>query len=386
MLRRLGAQTILRPTMTTQRSSSSAPKRPAVLVTGGAGYLGRVLVHELLEPHGNTDLVARRVRVLDRVSFAAAARTDHRDYLVGPEDPRVEELQGDIRDQDLLRRACEGVDLVFHCASVVDWGHHPLSYLRDVNLEGTRRVVHACREAGVRALVYTSTEDVIFTGAPIRGGDESLPFPSRHVNGYCETKAAAEQFVLRSNGPGLRTTALRPGGIWGEADPFHVSALLQMAQRGAFVRLGDGASRSLQVYVHNVAHAHVLAGRSLLSAEPTAAGKVYFVTDSPAANFFDYFEPVVRGAGGRVLPRWLSVPRGLAYGLGALMDGAAWALRPVIRLTPQLSRFAVTYTCQDFIFSGKRARQELEYEPIFSEAESYARTTDWFREFGPVKR
>lgn len=190
--------------------------------------------------------------------------------------------------------------------------------------------------------------------------------------------------MLAADGPGLHTTALRPGGIWGEGDPYHVSALVAAARRGALVRLGDGSAQCQHVYVHNVAHAHVIAARSLLSEPPAAAGRAYFVTDAPAANFFDYLEPVVTGAGGRVLPRWLSVPRAVAYGLGALMDGLAWAARPVVTFTPQLSRFAVTYICQDFTFSGECARRELGYEPVYSEAESFDRTTRWFRDFDPV--
>jgi nucleoside-diphosphate-sugar epimerase len=150
--------------------------------------------------------------------------------------------------------------------------------------------------------------------------------------------------------------------------------------------MGDGSARCQHVYVHNVAHAHCLAARSLLAAGAVAGGRAYFVTDAPPANFFDYLEPVVRGAGGRVLPRWVSLPRGLMYVLGAALDGLSWLARPVVRFTPQLSRFAVTYICQDFTFSDARARQELGYAPVYSEAESFARTIRWFREHGPVER
>jgi nucleoside-diphosphate-sugar epimerase len=126
------------------------------------------------------------------------------------------------------------------------------------------------------------------------------------------------------------------------------------------------------VYVRNVAHAHCLAGRALLDGK--AAGEVYFITDFPAQNFFDYFAPMLRGAGYRVLPKSLALPRSLMYGLGAGMELAAWLLRPVVRFTPMVTRFAVDFVCLEFTFRGDKLARELGYRPVFGEAEAVTRT------------
>lgn len=337
----------------------------AVLITGGSGFLGRALVREL-QRKGSV-LPTRSVRVLD---------------LRPCELPGVEPLVGDVRSLDDLLAACEGIDVVLHAAALVDWGAAPDELLWAVNVNGTENVIEACRSAGVRALVYTSSEDVVYAGAPIVDGDETLPYPDRFPNGYCRTKAQAEALVLEADrGEGvLRTAAIRPCGMWGEGDPYHVGTLLDMARKGPMLRMGDGRARFQNVYVGNVAHAHLLAARALLRGDEAPRGQAYFVTDAPACNFFEFFEPVVRAVGYRVVPQAFSLPRGLMRGLGALAESGAFALRPFRRVAPAVTRFSVDYVCQDVTYRSDKAARELGYAPVHTQEEAMARTVAWARE------
>ena len=70
-------------------------------------------------------------------------------------------IVGDIRDAEAVREACQDVDVVIHSASLIDWGEATPQLLDDVNVGGTENVLHACRDAGVRGLVYTSSMDVV---------------------------------------------------------------------------------------------------------------------------------------------------------------------------------------------------------------------------------
>lgn len=342
---------------------ADARKGPVVLITGGAGFLGHALVRELL---AGDRIDPGEIRIFD------LERVEH-------EDRKIASIVGDVRDEEALIDACRGVDLAFHCAALVDWGRHPDEVVEAINVGGTHNVIRACREQGVGSLVCTSTLDVVYGGRPIIDGDESLPYPERHLTTYCSTKTEAERIALAANGDELRTIVIRPVSIYGERDPYHVSSLMRMAVRGRVVRVGDGSSVTQHVYVGNVAHAHVLAGKALLEGNEDAHGKAYFVTDAPPENFFDFLEPILSDLGYRVLPWSLSLPRLPMYVAGALMEGLARAVRPVHRFAPTVTRFAVDFVCLDYTFVSTRAEQILGYAPRYSREQAHERTVSWFR-------
>ena len=179
-------------------------------------------------------------------------------------DGRFSFIQGDVRNIQDVTEACKGIDLVIHAAAIVDWGTRPESEVYDVNVGGTDNIVKACKENKVRALVFTSSLDAVFTGKPQIDIDESVPYPEKFHSMYCKSKYLGEKIVLSENSEAFHTCALRPSDVYGEADPYHVESLLNMAKSGFYVRLGNGKAKSQHVYVGNIAYAHVLAGKALL--------------------------------------------------------------------------------------------------------------------------
>jgi nucleoside-diphosphate-sugar epimerase len=206
-----------------------------------------------------------------------------------------------------------------------------------------------------------------------------MPYPEQHGSSYCVSKYLAEKLVLESNGNGLKTCSLRPSDIYGEGDPYHLGNLIGMARRGFYIRLGNGASRCQHVYVGNAAHAHLLAAAALLQGKGKVAGEAYFLTDGAGSNFFTFFDPIVTGAGYRIWPRNLWLPKGLAYSLGVITEGLAVLVRPVRKFRPKLSRFAVVYTCTDYTFTSEKARRDFGFVPKYNKEEAYRRTVDYFR-------
>lgn len=336
-----------------------------VLVTGGSGFLGRAILQELLEEFSPVQV--KEIRVFDL------------NPVKDPVDRRIKFIQGDVRDRDALKEACKGVDLVIHSAAIVDWGTKSESEIMDVNFKGTLNAIEACTSKGVKALVYTASLDVLYDGNPLIDVDEERPYPERHATSYCASKYLGEKAALEANDESLKTCSLRPADIFGEGDPYHIGSLIDMAKGGFYVRLGNGRSRCQHVYVGNMAHAHVLASAALLNGNKKVEGQSYFLTDGAPTNFFTFFDRFVEGAGYRIWPKNIWLPRWFAYGLGWISESLAIVMRPIKRYSPKMSKFAVTYTCTDYTFNSEKARLDFGFVPKYDQKEAFERTVAFFR-------
>jgi nucleoside-diphosphate-sugar epimerase len=355
-----------------------------ILLTGAAGFLGRALLRELEAPLRSEADPLREIRLLDWNGEGL------------PEAEGYQSFVGSVTDEALLARACEGVDAVLHAASIIDWGQTPRDRVREVNVTGTERIIEAARRAGVPTLVYTSSMDVVCGKRPVVEVDESVPYPDPFMNVYSETKALAEQSVLAAHGrararrPGesgegaarLATCAIRPCGMYGERDPYHVANIVKVVRDGSLsVRPGDGHARFEHVYVGNVAHAHLLAMRRLHDGDASVGGRAYFITDdSPVLDFLEFMEPIIEGIGLALPPRDKRISYPVMMTVAAAMEAAAFAIRPFYAWTPVLTRSSVRFVCQTHTFDGSRAKRELGYEPLYSWDESLARTIAWWRD------
>ena len=230
----------------------------------------------------------------------------------------------------------------------------------------------------MKALVFTSSLDVLHDGNPLVDVDEDHPYPKRHSTSYCVSKYRAEKLVITANSVGLKTCSIRPADIYGEGDPYHIGALIQMARRGFYVRLGNGKARCQHAYVGNVAQAHLLAARALLNGSDTAAGQSFFITDGGATNCFTFFDRIIEAAGYPISPKNLWLPRGFAFVIGSVSELIAFLWRPIKKYSPNMSRFAVTYTCTDYTFTSEKARRELGFTPKYDAQDAFDRTVQYF--------
>jgi len=185
--------------MTNDSTTNGRPH--LVLVTGGAGYVGSVLVDELL---------ARgfRVRALDALLHGSVPS-----LLPRWGDPRFEFLRGDVRDAEARVRALQGVDAVVHLAAIVGDPAcaRDSDLARDVNLNGTRALLADAQTAGVERFVFASTCSNY--GKMNGDGLADEEFELAPVSLYAETKVAAELEVLRHEE--LGPTCLRFATVYG---------------------------------------------------------------------------------------------------------------------------------------------------------------------------
>ena len=177
-----------------------------VTVTGGAGYVGALVVDELLES-------GREVRVLDVLLHGQD------DVAAELEGRGVEVIRGDIRDADARRRALDGAEAVVHLAAIVGdpaCARDP-ELSNDVNVEGSRALVGDARELGVERLIFASTcSNYGRMADPTVAIDEGGEL--RPVSLYAEQKVGIEKALLESgggNGHGLRPTCLRFATVYG---------------------------------------------------------------------------------------------------------------------------------------------------------------------------
>jgi sterol-4alpha-carboxylate 3-dehydrogenase (decarboxylating) len=319
-------------------------------IIGGAGMLGLEIAKQL---HAE----GKKIRILD---------------LVNSGENIFEEYVGDIRNMEDIVRACQGSDVVFQTAAAVWDPKTPAHIYDEVNLLGNRNVIEACRELKIKRLVYSSTIDVVVDGRkPITDGDESLPYPAKMPkDNYCRTKIIAEKEVIKSNNDGLLTCALRPAGMYGPRDKYHLANIIKNAKGKANLRVGDGSAKFSHVYSENAAHAHVLAAKNLYEGSPVA-GSIYFITDhQPAENLFDFMAPFLMGLG--LKPPEKSVPYPLAYWLGWINE----------KINPRsvFNTFSIIQTCLDHTYVHDKAAKDFGYEPIVSKKEAFERTLAWFKE------
>ena len=320
------------------------------LVIGGAGMLGFEIAKQL-----HCD--GKEVRILDLLPF---------------NDNRFKEHIGDIRNREDVNKACDGMDIVFQTAAAVWDTKTPPRVYDDVNVQGNINVIDVCRELGIKKLVYSSTIDVVVDGRkPIVNGDESLPYPEKlPKDHYCRTKIIAEQIVTKANSPELLTCSLRPAGMYGPRDKYHLTNIVKAAMSRSNFRLGDGSAKFSHVYSENAAHAHVLAAKNLYEGSPVA-GNIYFITDhQPAENLFDFMKPFLEGLG--LNPPAKSIPYPIAYAMGWINE----------KINPRsvFNTFAVIQTCIDHTYIHDRAAKDFGYKPIVSKEEAFKRTLEWFRQ------
>ncbi len=321
-----------------------------VLVTGATGFLGHTLCPYLVER-------GYRLRALVRHSSDC-------EFLrpLG-----VELAWGDVRDPQAVRDAIEGCQAVVHAAGKFRfWG--PRKDFFAINLEGTRNVLKAARQAGVGRFIYISTIAVI--GVPRHNvviDEEYLPVPH---DDYQRSKLAAEQLVLRYHQEhGLPTLVLRPGAFYGPGSRYAFNRLFfEDPLKGLPLRVHRGQRISFPVYIRDVAQGIDLA---LKRGRP---GEVYHVSGRSLSH--QQIDDTVNRLLGYNIHRF-NIP--------------GWAMIALARVWTRLSRHTsrepyypinlAPYVFCDWQVSSAKAQHELGFAPTPFEQGAQA-TLAWYHERG----
>ena len=244
-----------------------------VLVTGGAGYIGSVLVLELLRR-------GHHVRVLDSLRFGGES-------LLGAYGTcRFDLIRGDIRDEaDLVRALGDGIDAVVHLAAIVGdpaCSREP-EEARSVNYEATCRLVDLCRSRGVTRFIFSSTCSNYGISDPACAATEESPL--NPVSLYAETKVEAERYVLRAADEAFHPTVLRLATVFGISPRMRFDLLVNEFTRDALLlqKLVVYGERFWRPYIHVSDVAEVII--TALSAPVSSVSGQVFNVGSDTENY-----------------------------------------------------------------------------------------------------
>ena len=243
------------------------------------------------------------------------------------------------------------VDAVVHCAALVRDGRVQPAY-QAVNVEGTRHVLTTFPRARI---VHLSSASVYDPWVPKDQVSENAPPSRRWLNGYGETKWAAEALVARLRPDGA---ILRPHAVYGPGDTTLLPRLLRARVAGRQLAIGDGSNRITLTAIANL----VDAVAATLN-RPGAAGP-FNVGDPDTPAVADVFEHLLRSLGQPASITW--IPRSVAWCAALVSERLAGPREP------RLSRYAVNQLSLTCTLRLDRARRELGWEPKHSYRSAFA--------------
>jgi nucleoside-diphosphate-sugar epimerase len=282
-----------------------------VLVTGASGFIGTVVCAELRERGHDVLALVRRP---------------------GSQPPQTTAVLCDLISGDLTTAMTEaGPDCVIHLAAEIA-SQRDERRIHAVNVEGTERLVAACRAAGAPRLVFAST--VVTGEADGALLTEESPLPVQTP--YGRSKAEGERLVLES---GLPAVVLRPSHVYGPGGWYADELVRRLKAPGRFAVIGRGDNLWDVVRVEDVASALADA------AERAPAGAIYHVVDDEPITFFDFMALTAQALG-------VGPPRRIPVRLARLAAG----------------RNAVTAVVRSARSSNAKIKRELGWSPRFPSA------------------
>lgn len=269
----------------------------AFLITGGAGFIGSNLVEYLLK-YG-----AKEVRVLDNYSNGF-----RKNVALFKSHPALHVVEGDIRDPQVCRDACQGIDIVLHQAAL---GSVPRSIndpitSNDVNVGGFVNMLVGAKEAGIKRFVYAASSSTY-------GDHQALPKVEDRIgkplSPYAVTKYANELYAdVFGKTYGMEIIGLRyfnifgprqdPNGAYAAVIPLFIDAVLS----GRPPRMnGDGGQTRDFTFVENCVQANI---RAALVQNPEAVNQVYNIAVADRTSLNDLFNILKEEAGSTITPEY----------------------------------------------------------------------------------
>lgn len=326
-----------------------------VLITGATGFLGGSTARFLRRNNYQVTALGRNLKEGNRLIQDGIAF-----------------LPIDLSEKEKLFSACEGQQLVIHCAALAaPFGKY--ENFHRANVEGTQNLIDACLRGKVRRVVNISTPSLYFDYRNRVGIRESDPLPAKQSTHYGATKLKADRIIEEATAKGMQTISLRPRAVFGPGDRTVLPRVIQAVKGGRFLLIKEGKSLVDLTYIDNLVEAIHLA----METASENWNRTYNITNGESMTVRQMTDKVFQSLGMRV--RYLNVPFWAAHAVAALVEGSYAILAP--RREPPLTSYLVGLMANSQTLDISEARARLGYEPRVTMEEGLRRfATSWLNQ------
>jgi nucleoside-diphosphate-sugar epimerase len=315
-----------------------------VLVTGASGLLGRGVAEALIARGDDVTVVQR-----------------------GDSGLACAQVRGDLGDPATGRLAVSGHDAVVHLAAKVSFAGAWAEFVR-INVNGTRALVAAAREAGVRRFVHISSPSVAHSGRPLVGEGAGPADPVAARGSYARSKAMAEIAALQASDAVMPIVAIRPHLVWGPGDTQLVGRIVERAAAGRLALIDGGQALIDTTYATNAVDAIVAA----LDRCDRLGGRAFVVSNGEPRTVAELIARICAAAD--VPAPHLDVPYPIARAAGSVIERVWTRLGRTDE--PPMTSFLAEQLATAHWFDQRETRAALDWRPAVTLDEGFARLAD----------
>jgi len=235
-----------------------------VFVTGGAGYIGSVLVPKLLAK-------GYQVKVLDLYLYGENVLDAVKDH------PNLEQIKGDIRDRALLEKVIPSTDAIIHLACISNDPSFELDpeLGRSINYDAFFTLVEVSKQCGVKRFIYASTSSV-YGIKEVENVTEDLSLEP--LTDYSKYKALCEEVLFKEQSPDFTTVVIRPATVCGYSPRLRldlaVNILTNLAVNTGRITVFGGQQKRPNLHIEDMTDFYV---QLLEQPDEMVAGKIFNV-------------------------------------------------------------------------------------------------------------
>ncbi|HEV2582659.1 MAG TPA: NAD-dependent epimerase/dehydratase family protein, partial [Ktedonobacteraceae bacterium] len=275
-------------------------------------------------------------------------------------------VPGEINDEEQVRRAVDGANIVYHFAGRLYHPSTPAVLYYQTHVEGTRNLLAACEgQSQLRRIVHCSTTGVHGVTGRTPAAEDA---PFAPTNPYEETKLQGELLALQAHQErGLPVSVARPGLVYGPGD-LHLLGFFASIKKGLPCLIDRGKALIHPIYIDDMTEAFLLCAE-----RPEAIGRSYNLAGERHVSFRELVSAIARALGksspGGSIPLWLA---NVASDTFALLPGFKGEDAP-------LTRSRVKFLTNSRVYDISRARDELGFAPRVELDEGMKQTAQWYQ-------